>query len=153
MVSWGDTAVAMGAQTGTRIRSTPEGLIVRILLADDEVEILRLYGDMLQGNGHEVVTAENGREVLDEVAGGDYDLLVLDLVLEDFDNLIVLPVRVAVAAVDLQLLDVLYLLGLFQGQLLLHPGQELWRELGRDVGLGLLEDLRIHCELRLLLCL
>ena len=59
---------------------------MRILLADDEVEILRLYGDMLQGNGHEVVTAENGREVLDEVAGGDYDLLVLDLFMPQIDG-------------------------------------------------------------------
>lgn len=59
---------------------------MRILLADDETEILRLYGDMLQGNGHEVVTAENGREVLEEVAGGDYDLLVLDLFMPDIDG-------------------------------------------------------------------
>ena len=59
---------------------------MRILLADDEVDILRLYGDMLQGNGHEVVTAVNGREVLEAVGEGDCDLLVLDLFMPEVDG-------------------------------------------------------------------
>jgi CheY-like chemotaxis protein len=61
-------------------------LVVRILLADDEPDILMLYGDMLQGNGHEVVKAENGREVLEELAGGGFDLLVLDLFMPEIDG-------------------------------------------------------------------
>ncbi len=52
---------------------------MKILLADDEVEILRLYKEMLEGNGHEVTTARDGSETLDQIADQAYDLLVLDL--------------------------------------------------------------------------
>ena len=43
---------------------------MRLLLADDEPSIQRLYTQMLVGNGYEVQVATNGREVLDAVLKG-----------------------------------------------------------------------------------
>ena len=62
------------------------GRTVRILLADDEPEILNLYGEMLRGNGYDVTKAEDGRDVLDRIAEQDYDLLVLDLYMPNIDG-------------------------------------------------------------------
>ena len=52
---------------------------MKILLADDEPDILRLYREMLEGSGYEVATATDGREALDRFAAGDFDLVVMDL--------------------------------------------------------------------------
>ncbi len=59
---------------------------MRILLADDEPEILNLYGEMLRGNGYDVTEAEDGNDVLDRIAEHDYDLLVLDLYMPNIDG-------------------------------------------------------------------
>ena len=52
---------------------------MRVLLADDEPEILELYEEMLEGCGHDVTTARDGREALDAFARGHHDVVVMDL--------------------------------------------------------------------------
>ncbi|MDP6776620.1 MAG: response regulator [Candidatus Latescibacteria bacterium] len=52
---------------------------MRVLLADDEPEILELYLEMLEGCGHEVTTARDGREAFAEFARGGHDVVVMDL--------------------------------------------------------------------------
>ena len=52
---------------------------MKILLADDEREILDLYGEMLEYCGCEVTTAPDGQDALDRFSEGDCDLVVMDL--------------------------------------------------------------------------
>ena len=50
----------------------------KILIADDEKEILEILRLLLTGEGYEVVTAQNGKEVLDK-ADDAIDLYILDV--------------------------------------------------------------------------
>ena len=51
----------------------------KILFADDEPDILTVALFRLKEAGYEVVTAVNGKEVLDLLKDGHFDLLLLDL--------------------------------------------------------------------------
>jgi two-component system, OmpR family, KDP operon response regulator KdpE len=62
----------------------------RILVIDDEVSIRRLLGIVLEGAGHEVLSAEDASHGLHELALRKPDLLILDLGLPDMDGLEVL---------------------------------------------------------------
>ena len=59
---------------------------VRILLADDEVDILNIYTELLEGNGHEVEAASNGKDVLELLAKSEFDMLILDLYMPQMDG-------------------------------------------------------------------
>lgn len=59
---------------------------MKILMADDEPEILTLYSEMLEGSGHRVTTAENGCEALNRFADDDYDLVLMDLSMPTMDG-------------------------------------------------------------------
>ena len=50
----------------------------KILIADDEKEILEILRLLLTGEGYEVITAQNGQEVLDQ-ADDTIDLYILDV--------------------------------------------------------------------------
>ena len=63
---------------------------MRILLADDEPQIRRLYREMLEGNGYEVTVAEDGTDVMERIAEADHDLMVLDLYMPNMDGFEVL---------------------------------------------------------------
>ncbi len=52
---------------------------MKILMADDEPEILTIYSEMLKACEHEVTTTQDGRQALDKFTAGDYDLVVMDL--------------------------------------------------------------------------
>ena len=53
----------------------------RILLADDEPDILAPVGYALRADGFDVDTASDGEEALAAARGRDYDLLVLDVMM------------------------------------------------------------------------
>ena len=59
----------------------------RILVVDDEREILRALQRNLTAHGYEVFTAESGEQALDEIAMHRPDLLLLDLGLPDMSGL------------------------------------------------------------------
>jgi ligand-binding sensor domain-containing protein/signal transduction histidine kinase/CheY-like chemotaxis protein len=59
-----------------RRRATPRPL--RVLVVDDEPRILRLVGDYLAADQHQVETAADGREGLDKLRAGTFDLIVTD---------------------------------------------------------------------------
>jgi two-component system KDP operon response regulator KdpE len=59
---------------------------VKVLAVDDEPQILRAIRTSLVARGHEVVTAPNGETALDLLAGGDLDVVVLDLGLPGIDG-------------------------------------------------------------------
>src|SRR5262244_143249 len=63
---------------------------MRILVVEDEKRIADFLTRGLQGAGYAVDTAGNGATALDFVHATDYDLVILDIMLPDFDGLTVL---------------------------------------------------------------
>ena len=49
-----------------------------ILWADDEIDLLKPHVLFLRQKGYEVVTVTNGRDALDKVEAGHFDLIILD---------------------------------------------------------------------------
>jgi DNA-binding response OmpR family regulator len=58
----------------------------RILLVDDEHSVQKLLAYPLRKEGYEVVSALDGREALDRLRDGAFDLVVLDLMLPKVDG-------------------------------------------------------------------
>jgi len=59
----------------------------RILLVEDEPKLAALVGDYLRAGGHEVEHLADGLAVLPAVRQGQYDLMLLDLMLPGRDGL------------------------------------------------------------------
>ena len=62
----------------------------RILIADDEPEILDLYGQVFGQLGHDVTVAADGRQVAEMVREQDFDLVLCDIVFPPTDGIQVL---------------------------------------------------------------
>jgi DNA-binding response OmpR family regulator len=60
---------------------------MRILVADDELQICRLVRDALEPFGHTIDTAKDGREFFQRYRTGDYSLLILDTLLVELSGL------------------------------------------------------------------
>lgn len=58
----------------------------RILVVDDEKNILDILAFNLKNNGYEVITAENGEEALEKVFIEKPDLLLLDIMMPKLDG-------------------------------------------------------------------
>jgi DNA-binding response OmpR family regulator len=58
----------------------------RILLVDDEQSVQKLLGWPLRKEGYEVVEAYDGRQALERLRDGAFDLVVLDLMLPKIDG-------------------------------------------------------------------
>jgi len=52
--------------------------MIRILWADDEIDLLKPHIIYLEGKGHHVTPAKSGDEALDLLVDGNYDLIFLD---------------------------------------------------------------------------
>jgi DNA-binding response OmpR family regulator len=59
---------------------------VKILLADDEIDILHIYSELLAGNGFEVTSVSNGREVLGLLDKTEFDMVILDLYMPEMNG-------------------------------------------------------------------
>lgn len=64
--------------------------MANVLVCDDNPDILEMLAFVLEGEGHEVRTATNGREVLGMVAECRPDLVLLDIRMPGLDGLGVL---------------------------------------------------------------
>ena len=64
----------------------------RILIVDDEASLRHSLTRILQGAGHDVTTAESGREGLDYLAQQPFDLVFLDIRMPDMNGLETLKV-------------------------------------------------------------
>ena len=62
------------------------GMAARILIVDDEPNIIGTVTPLLQGRGYDVLAAMTGRAALESVARDTPDLVVLDLGLPDLDG-------------------------------------------------------------------
>ncbi|MDE5763394.1 MAG: response regulator transcription factor [Ruminococcus sp.] len=58
----------------------------RILIADDEPDVLSLLKDYFEINGYEVITAENGLAVLEKIRNNP-DIILLDINMPDMDGI------------------------------------------------------------------
>ena len=63
-----------------------EQAMYRILVADDEPDVLSLLKDYFEINGYEVITAENGRAVLERIRKAP-DIILLDINMPDMDGI------------------------------------------------------------------
>jgi CheY-like chemotaxis protein len=60
--------------------------MAHILIAEDERSV-RVFGcRALQGRGHQVTSAEDGLQALSELAAGEFDLLLSDIVMPGMDG-------------------------------------------------------------------
>ncbi|MCG6868096.1 MAG: PAS domain S-box protein, partial [Gammaproteobacteria bacterium] len=75
--------LATGAETA--LRNCCSGS--RILLAEDNVINREVALELLNGAGMEVDTAENGREAVEMVRAGEYDLVLMDVQMPEMDGL------------------------------------------------------------------
>ena len=58
----------------------------KILIADDDENILSTMQSLLSLEGYDVVTAENGEETLEKIRTETPDLLILDLMMPEMDG-------------------------------------------------------------------
>jgi len=59
---------------------------MHVLVAEDEPRLLRLIARVLRESGHVVETSADGAEALDLALGGEYEALVLDVMLPSLDG-------------------------------------------------------------------
>ena len=59
----------------------------RILIADDEPELLRALSRLLRGSGYEVDTAANGHDALSSIARTTYDAVLSDIAMPGLDGI------------------------------------------------------------------
>jgi two-component system, OmpR family, response regulator MprA len=69
----------------------------RLLVVDDEPDILSTFETILRSEGYDVVTACDGVEALDAVRGARFDVILLDLLLPRLDGWAVLGELRAIA--------------------------------------------------------
>lgn len=54
---------------------------MKVLLAEDEKRMNRALTEIMRQEGYEVTSVENGEDALDEIEGGLYDIIVLDVMM------------------------------------------------------------------------
>jgi len=58
----------------------------RLLLIDDDPNLILLVKDYLEFRGYEVITAENGREALEVLEGDIPDMIICDVMMPEMDG-------------------------------------------------------------------
>ncbi len=58
----------------------------KILVVDDDLDDLKMISMVLEPEGYEVITAENGVEALAKVESEDPDLVLLDVMMPELDG-------------------------------------------------------------------
>jgi DNA-binding NtrC family response regulator len=58
----------------------------RILVVDDDVNILRVFRGILEKEGYTVETAETGKDVLKKIKKAKFDVCIVDVKLPDMDG-------------------------------------------------------------------
>jgi two-component system, response regulator RegA len=62
-----------------------------VLVVDDDKAILRTFSRILQKAGFSTETADNGKEALEKIQTGTYDIALIDMILGDSNGLDLLP--------------------------------------------------------------
>ena len=61
--------------------------MARVLIIDDDPNVLRSVAEILEEKGHEVWGAEDGKSALELVADGSPDLIVSDMYMPEMDGI------------------------------------------------------------------
>jgi CheY-like chemotaxis protein len=64
--------------------ASPRG---RILVVEDDLDVLEVLKLMLEGEGHEVVTAEGGRLALEAARGRPFDMILMDVSMPEMSGI------------------------------------------------------------------
>ena len=64
--------------------------MAKILVVDDNPDVLKLIADILESNDYEVKTAPSGASAIKELENNDYDMVLTDLMMPDVDGMQVL---------------------------------------------------------------
>ena len=64
-----------------------EGVMPKILIVEDEKNQRELYAMELQERGYETDQAANGREAVEKVQEGNYDLVLMDIRMPEMDGI------------------------------------------------------------------
>ena len=64
--------------------------MAKILVADDNPDVLKLIANILESNGYEVKTVSDGASAIKELENNDYDMVLTDLMMPDVDGMQVL---------------------------------------------------------------
>lgn len=59
----------------------------KILLVDDNIQYLEVYSQILRHHGHEVQSADNGKDALGILKKNDIDIIITDMVMPKIDGL------------------------------------------------------------------
>jgi len=60
--------------------------VAKILVVDDEKDVVELLKFLLEKDGHQITTAYNGREALDLIAQNKPELILLDVMMPEMDG-------------------------------------------------------------------
>lgn len=71
-------------------RAGKEASGMHILMVDDDRKLCRLVADYLEPMGYAVAAAHNGKEGLEMIRAGDYQAVILDVMMPEMDGLEVL---------------------------------------------------------------
>ncbi|RMG93606.1 MAG: response regulator [Chloroflexi bacterium] len=63
------------------------GAVKKVLVVDDSIIILRIYRHILEKQGYQFITANNGREALEKLQAEVVDLVVTDLMMPEMDGM------------------------------------------------------------------
>ena len=61
-------------------------MVAKILICDDEPDIVRLIARYAEREGYEVTQASDGREAIELCREKDYDLVIMDVMMPDTDG-------------------------------------------------------------------
>ena len=64
--------------------------MAKILVVDDNPDVLKLIANILESNNYEVITVSNGASAIKELENNDYDMVLTDLMMPDVDGMQVL---------------------------------------------------------------
>ena len=60
--------------------------MAKVLLVDDSATEIKLFSDMLEKMGHDVIVAENGRDGVDMAKAEQPDIVLMDIVMPDMNG-------------------------------------------------------------------
>jgi len=59
----------------------------KLLIVEDEENLRDLYAEDLEESGYEVIKASNGKEALNLVRNGTFDLIIMDIRMPEMDGI------------------------------------------------------------------